>query len=68
MWFGNEVGAACRRTDLVERRRLMNDWAEYLAGRRACTDARLDPATGLRWPFRQVRGASRVTYGAYPLA
>ena len=32
----NKVEAAYRRTDLFERRRrLMDEWAEYLAGRRA---------------------------------
>ena len=31
----NPVEAAYRGTDLFERRRLMEDWAEYLAGRRA---------------------------------
>ena len=35
----NKVEAAYRRTDLFERRRrLMDDWAEYLAGRRAGTE------------------------------
>ena len=35
----NKVEAAYRRTDLFERRRrLMNDWSEYLAGRRAGTE------------------------------
>ena len=35
----NKVEAAYRRTDLFERRRrLMNDWAEYLAGRRGGTE------------------------------
>ena len=36
----NKVEAAYRRSDLFERRRrLMDDWAEYLAGRRASTEA-----------------------------
>ncbi len=26
----NPIEAACRRTDLFERRRLMDDWADYL--------------------------------------
>ena len=35
----NKVEAAYRRTDLFERRRrLMDEWAEYLAGRRADTE------------------------------
>ena len=35
MWSGNKVEAAYRRTDLFERRRrLMDDWAAYLAGER----------------------------------
>ena len=35
----NKVEAAYRRTDLFERRRrLMDEWAEYLAGRRAATE------------------------------
>ena len=29
----NKVEAAYARSDLFERRRLMGDWAEYLAGR-----------------------------------
>ena len=36
----NKVEAAYRRSDLFERRRqLMDDWAAYLAGRRASTEA-----------------------------
>ena len=36
----NKVEAAYRRTDLFERRRrLMDEWAEYLAGRRESTAA-----------------------------
>ena len=36
----NKVRAAYARSDLFERRRvLMDDWAEYLAGRRASTEA-----------------------------
>ena len=32
MWSGNKVEAAYRRTDLFQRRRrLMDDWAAYLA-------------------------------------
>ncbi|MYE44932.1 MAG: hypothetical protein F4X79_13010 [Acidobacteria bacterium] len=31
----NKVEAAYRRTDLFERRRLTEEWAEYLAGRSA---------------------------------
>ena len=36
MWSGNQTEAAYARSDLFERRRrLMGDWAEYLAMRRA---------------------------------
>ena len=36
----NKVEAAYRRSDLFERRRqLMDDWAAYLAGRKASTEA-----------------------------
>ena len=36
----NKVEAAYRRTDLFERRRrLMEQWAEYLGGRKASTGA-----------------------------
>ena len=34
----NTVEAAYKRTDLFERRRPMNDWSAYLAGRRAGTE------------------------------
>ena len=40
MWFTNRVEAAYRCTDLSEcRRRLMDDWAAYLAGERRDPEA-----------------------------
>ena len=54
----NKVEAAYRRTDLFERRhRLMDDWAAYLAGRRANSEAGPGPV------IRRVRSGARPGAG-----
>ena len=54
----NRVEAAYRRTDLFERRRrLMDDWAAYLAGRRANSEAGPGPV------IRRVRSGARPGAG-----
>ena len=59
----NKVEAAYRRTDLFERRRrLMDDWAAYLAGREAGTETLNRPRDRARRPFPGIPGAFRVTY------
>ena len=56
----NEVGGAYMRSYLFERRRrLMDEWAKYVGGRRAGTGTRLDapqPPAGLRGRCRGHRG------------
>ena len=61
----NPIEAAYRRTAPSERRRrLMDDFAEYLAGRRAGTETRPDPATAQR-PLPGSPGAFRGNYGPW---
>ena len=57
------------RTCFERRRRLMDDWAEYLAGRRAGTETRplraSASATGSEAVSGRLRGISGFSYGPY---
>ena len=60
----NRVEAAYRRTDLIERRRrLMDDWAAYLAGERlTAPDRCFKRGSGRSFERVRSRGSVRLSY------